>query len=146
MKHLITFLLLLSSHQNLSALEFNSIPDKEVVAATLILEAGGERATGAMEAVYEVIVNRARIRNRSEREIVLQRLQFSCWNNVERRIHLFNHAKRHPRWNEAMRIVNGDVTNFTGGACHYHATSVNPSWNRSLTKTVQIGNHIFFRR
>jgi spore germination cell wall hydrolase CwlJ-like protein len=125
--------------------DFDSVPDKEVIAATLILEAGGERSSGAMEAVYEVIHNRAQNRNRSEREIVLQRLQFSCWNNVERRMNLLEHAKRHRRWNEALRIVNSAPTNLTGGADHYHATFVNPSWNRNMTKTTQIGNHLFFR-
>ena len=36
-----------------------SVNASEIVAATLILEAGGEYATGSMEAVNEVIRNRA---------------------------------------------------------------------------------------
>jgi len=31
----------------------------DIVAATLILEAGGEYASGSMEAVHEVIINRS---------------------------------------------------------------------------------------
>jgi len=125
--------------------DFNRVPDNEVIAATLILEAGGERAPGAMEAVYEVIHNRAQNRNRSERDIVLQRLQFSCWNNVERRMSLLEHARRHRHWNDALNIVKQPITNYTKGADHYHNTSVNPSWNQRLTKTTQIGNHIFYK-
>ncbi len=36
-----------------------SVNASEIVAATLILEAGGEYALGSMEAVNEVILNRA---------------------------------------------------------------------------------------
>jgi spore germination cell wall hydrolase CwlJ-like protein len=140
MKYLIPFLFMFPLFG-----DFDSVLDKEVIAATLILEAGGERTPGAMEAVYEVIHRRAQNRNRTERQIVLQRLQFSCWNNVERRMNLLEHAKRHRRWNEALNIVNSPVTNLTGGADHYHATSVNPPWSRNMTKTTQIGNHLFYR-
>ena len=35
-----------------------------------------------------------------------------------------------------------DITN---GATHYHATYVRPWWAKRLIKTVQIGDHIFYR-
>ena len=35
-----------------------------------------------------------------------------------------------------------DITN---GATHYHATYVNPWWAKRLIRTVQIGDHIFYR-
>ena len=47
----------------------------EIVAATLILEAGGEYHEGAMEAVNEIIVNRAAKRKMSEAMVCLQRYQ-----------------------------------------------------------------------
>ena len=34
---------------------------------------------------------------------------------------------------------------ITGGATHYHATYVTPYWAKKLTKTVRIGQHIFYR-
>ena len=34
---------------------------------------------------------------------------------------------------------------FTRGATHYHAEYVTPAWATSKTKTVDIGNHIFYR-
>lgn len=124
---------------------FDRIPDDQIVAATLILEAGGEYAPGAMEAVYEVIRNRALRRNRSQREIVLARLQFSCWNNIERRTELFDHARRHPRWPEAYQIVTTYEGNITSGADHYHAIRVNPRWSEGMKLTKQVGNHLFYK-
>jgi len=34
---------------------------------------------------------------------------------------------------------------ITGGATHYHATYVKPWWSRTLKRTVQLGDHIFYR-
>jgi spore germination cell wall hydrolase CwlJ-like protein len=35
--------------------------------------------------------------------------------------------------------------NMTEGATSYHAVDVEPDWSSSLERTVQIGNHIFYR-
>lgn len=45
----------------------------------------------------------------------------------------------------AVDYLTGLKTNFTNGATHYHATYVNPYWADSLTQTVQIDSHIFYR-
>ncbi len=121
-----------------------SVNASEIVAATLILEAGGEYATGSMEAVNEVIRNRAAKRNLTTRQVCLQRKQFSCWNSG-RIDQLLAKAKRHPRFSEAMAIVKGASTNYTGGADHYHADYCNPYWASSLKKTCTIGKHIFYK-
>ena len=34
---------------------------------------------------------------------------------------------------------------ITGGATHYHADYVTPAWSKTKTKTVEIGDHIFYR-
>ena len=116
----------------------------EIVACTLILEAGGEYADGSMEAVNEVIINRTIKRRLTPTQVCLQRKQFSCWNsgNIEA---LIVKAKAHPRYAEALAIAKAAPTNLTGGADHYHATYVKPYWAKSLTKTVQIGRHIFYK-
>ncbi len=46
----------------------------------------------------------------------------------------------------AARIMAGEepLANATGGAVSYHATSVEPGWAH-MVRTVQIGNHIFYR-
>ena len=119
--------------------------DQTVVAATLILEAGGEYDKGSMEAVYEVIHNRSVKRNKSYDEICLQKKQFSCWNdkNIDNNI---KKASQHPRWDEAIKITNKKpITNYTKGADHYHADYVNPYWAKSLVNTTKIGRHIFYK-
>jgi len=56
---------------------------QDIIATTLILEAGGEYSEGAMEAVHEVIYNRSIKRNKSMAEVCLQKWQFSCWNGKD---------------------------------------------------------------
>ena len=116
----------------------------EIVAATLILEAGGEYTGGSMEAVNEVIRNRAAKRKLTTRQVCLQRKQFGCWNSG-RIDQLLAKAKAHPRFSEAMAIVTGASTNYTGGADHYHADYCNPYWSSSMKKTCVIGKHIFYK-
>ena len=117
----------------------------EIVAATLILEAGGEYHEGAMESVNEVIVNRASKRNKSEAMVCLQKYQFSCWNDKDARAGI-SKAMKHPRWGEALRIVQSPTTNYTKGADHYHADYIkNPYWTKSMTVTTKIGLHIFYK-
>ena len=118
--------------------------DYTIVASTLILEAGGEYAEGAMEAVNEVIHNRSIKRRITPSEVCLQPWQFSCWNsgNIEG---LILKAQSHPRYKKALQIAKGDRSNLTDGADHYHATYVNPYWAKSLQRTVRIGRHIFYK-
>ena len=44
-------------------------------------------------------------------------------------------------------ILNPNITllDITDGATHYHADYVFPAWRKSKTKTVEIGDHIFYR-
>lgn len=119
---------------------------QDIVATTLILEAGGEYSEGAMEAVHEVIYNRSIKRNKSMSEVCLQKWQFSCWNDKDIDQNIAK-AKKHPRWNQAMKIVNtAEMTNYTHGADHYYADYIKPPyWAKSMTRTTQIGRHIFFK-
>lgn len=121
-----------------------SAKESEIVAATLILEAGGEYAYGSMQAVHEVILNRAVKRRLTAKQVCLQRKQFSCWNSGKIAA-LLAKAKRHPRWHEALAIVHSAPTNYTGGADHYHADYCDPYWASSMQKTCKIGRHIFYK-
>lgn len=118
-----------------------TVSQTEVVAATLIMEAGGEGREG-MEAVREVIANRAK--NKSEMIVCLAPKQFSCWNGIAVGTGI-EKAKRHKNWALALEIARGKVTNHTRGATHYHTTKVSPSWSKKLAQTVKIKNHIFYR-
>ena len=128
----------------LTALSNLSANQSEIVAATLILEAGGEYAYGSMQAVHEVILNRAVKRRLTPKQVCLQRKQFSCWNSGKIAT-LLAKAKRHPRYSEALAIVHSAPTNYTGGADHYHADYCNPYWVSSMTVTTKIGRHIFYK-
>lgn len=47
----------------------------------------------------------------------------------------------------AAKILTNEehLSDVTGGATSYHATSVQPDWSGYLTRTVQIGNHVFYK-
>jgi len=119
---------------------------QDIVATTLILEAGGEYSEGAMEAVHEVIYNRSIKRNKSMADVCLQKWQFSCWNGKDIESNIMK-AQKHPRWNKAMKIVNtAKMTNYTNGADHYYADYIKaPYWASSMEFTTKIGRHLFFK-
>ena len=117
----------------------------EAVVACLVLEAGGEGTIG-MEAVNEVIHNRAKKQNKSLYQIVTAPKQFSCFNaGIDKAI---QRAKNHPKWTEATRILKDQLTDHTNGADHYHTLAVRPSWGKTLlargANTVTIGHHKFY--
>jgi len=142
---LVLFLFFILAALLFSSRRTNGQTAQEFVAATLILEAGGERDPRAMAAVREVISNRAKARKQTEKEVVLARLQFSCWNAGT--ASAFAKAKRHAKWREALDLASSPSrTNHTLGADHYHTLQVSPAWARKLLKTRQIGNHVFFRQ
>jgi len=45
----------------------------------------------------------------------------------------------------ARRIIDGEWTDITEGATHYHADYVYPFWADSLNRTTTIDNHIFYK-
>lgn len=48
----------------------------------------------------------------------------------------------------AARILTGEIAlgDITGDATHFHAASVAPDWAENMERTVQIGNHVFYKR
>jgi spore germination cell wall hydrolase CwlJ-like protein len=147
-----TFLVIIATlalAEKASAYTYDPCPyANDIVVATIIMEAGGEYHVGALEAVYEVIMTRAKKRKMTPAQVCLQRKQFSCWNGKADGIKALEdtiaQVKKHPRWKIAQNIL-GKSTNFTNGADHYHADYVNPYWAKSMTVTVKIGRHIFYK-
>ena len=148
-----TFLVIIATlalAEKASAITYDPCPyANDIVVATIIMEAGGEYHRGSLEAVYEVIVNRAKKRRMTLAEVCLQKWQFSCWNGKANGIIALEatiaKAKKHPRWKTAEKIL-GTSTNFTNGADHYYADYIDaPYWAASMTQTVKIGKHIFFK-
>ena len=125
------------------------ITSRQLVAATLILEAGGEGREGLM-AVWEVVWQRAKLRRLTPRGVVPQRKPFSCLQSITPGRAIAT-AQKHPMWRHAWGIVSAppvlpDMEPLTLGADHYHATTIKPPfWADKAKKTVTIGRHTFYK-
>ena len=45
----------------------------------------------------------------------------------------------------SFKLVYDQFDDFTKGATHYHADYVSPEWRHTKTRTIQVGDHIFYR-
>lgn len=131
-------------------------PDLMILAATVLGEAEGESRSG-QRAVAAVARNRAT--DDASRwpkrigEVCLQPAQFSCWDAPSRL-----KAMRNPKqlvaeavWEScflaATEAMFGYEPDFTGGANHYLNEKLLPklpSWARTDSVTVRIGQHTFY--
>ena len=130
--------------------------DDLIVAATIWGEARGEGIEG-MKAVANVIRNRANSLNKTPKDVVLQKKQFSIWNDTttDNFLNKINKSTlKNPKdgsaWENAQNIVKNYVktkgSDNTKGAQFYHTISIKPSWDYSKLKyTTTIGNHKFYK-
>lgn len=127
---------------------------KEVIAACLILEAGGEGERG-MQAVMNVIANRA---EGNPSEFYAQTIaphQFAGFGGARGLFFrdftpLVERAKRSSSWPVAKALVEkafrNELPDITGGATHFYAhKSGTPVWAKAFKKSVVIGNHTFMK-
>lgn len=117
--------------------------ERELVAAVIILEAGGEGQRG-MQAVAEVIHTRSRERRTTKREVVTQPFQFSCLNS-RTPAQAVARARAHPQWSTALRLALLKSATLTRGANHYCTRTVKPSWAAGQRPVAIIGGHVFFK-
>ena len=119
----------------------------------LYYEARGEGVKG-QKAVAEVVFHRMRTGNygHSICAVVYEgadkpgcQFSFACNGELSR-------AKSAHAWLRAeilaARILTGEenLGDVTGGATSFHAVSVQPDWANELQRTVQIGNHVFYKQ
>ncbi|MHA6262632.1 cell wall hydrolase [Arenibacterium sp. CAU 1754] len=121
------------------------------LAEALYFEARGETVKGQF-AVAEVILNRVKsarfpgtlcsvINQGTGRKYQCQ-FTYTCDGHKE----VIAEPKAFERVSKVARAaIDGMVSGLTGGATHYHTTSVRPSWARVYTKTAAIGVHLFYR-
>lgn len=137
----------------------HSADDVDTLARTIWGEARGEGYQG-MVAVANVVINRHRISRRTPdqkdwwgetiKEICLAPRQFSAWWDHNRPKMLEADA-RTPQFSTAMsiaaRAVSNQLVDITGGATHYHATSLAryPTWTDGAVQTAGVGGHVFYR-
>jgi spore germination cell wall hydrolase CwlJ-like protein len=127
--------------------------EHKCLSEAMYYEARGE-GVGGEKAVAEVIFHRLNTGRfgRSICAVVYEgayrpgcQFSFTC-NGV------MNQAKMTGPWMQtqllAARILTGEerLYDTTGGATSYHAITVQPDWAAELIRTVQIGNHIFYRK
>ncbi|MEX2520702.1 MAG: cell wall hydrolase [Paracoccaceae bacterium] len=121
------------------------------LAEAVYFESRGEDTRGQF-AVGEVILNRVDSRRypNSVCGVVTQgndkrhscQFSYACDGKAER---VANRAAFVKAAKIAKVLLSGRPRIVTGGATHFHTSSVNPSWAKRLTETTRIGAHIFYR-
>ena len=126
--------------------------DRDALIRTVIGEAAAEPPEG-QQAVAAVVMNRARARGKTAREVVLEPNQFEPWGNPETAARLMSVRPDSPEYRRAAALVDTvlrDGVDPTGGADHFYAPAAQAALGRSApawakgTPTV-IGGHHFFR-
>lgn len=118
--------------------------DLNCMAEAIYHEARGESVQG-QAAVAEVILNRVESRQfpSSVCGVVNQPSQFSY--TIGGRKAIGNKAAYLRARDIARRALAGAPRVLTGGATYFHTPAVRPSWSHRFQRTVQIGQHIFYR-
>lgn len=118
--------------------------DLNCLAEAIYHEARGESTRG-QAAVAEVILNRVDSRQfaSSVCGVVNQPSQFSY--TIGGRKKIGNKAAYLRARDIARNALSGAPRVLTGGATYFHTPAVSPSWARRFKRTVQIGQHIFYR-
>ena len=128
------------------------LAEHRCLSEAMYYEARGEGQQGE-KAVAEVIFHRMRTGNYGHSICAVvyegatqQGCQFSFACNGDR-----TQRKQASAWMQAQmlaaRILTGEerLSDATEGATSFHAVSVQPDWANDLERTVQIGNHIFYK-
>ncbi len=118
-------------------------------------EARGEINEGK-QAVAWVVRNRvyaARSYGKGWTGVMLKKKQFSCFNERDLNREQLEEILFLPRtWDKfrgcfviAFNVFFGIGTDYSNGATHYFNKRLTPSWSRKMIKTVEIGNHVFYK-
>lgn len=145
---------------------FLSLPADKIMALTAYGEAASEGAEGMM-AVLNVVRNRAQQPNTYADKtilaaqgiwhaVVLKTKQFSAFNvgdpvrpKLEALAQTFDSSIKSntslaKAYQLAKMAVAGTLGDNTGGATHYHTSSILPYWAGSLSEIGSIGAHVFY--
>jgi len=113
-------------------------------------EARGDGADG-MEAVANVVMNRLGFEDFPNTicEVVAQgREQGACqfsWLCDDHSIDAKDDESYAIAKEIARKAINRQLTDRTGGALYFHQRKVSPSWSAEFIKTVEIGEHVFYK-
>lgn len=143
------------NHDILASLEKDPLFQEEVLylARTLWGEARSETSRSMADVAY-VILERRMMKSypNSVKGVVLQRLQFSCWNkgNPNRSGMLARtHDSTDPHFQRALRVAKqvmlGQIANEAPGAAWYHSYKIRVAWADTLVPVLIRGGHIFYK-
>lgn len=136
------------------------IDEKELACLTMVMyyEARNQSPRG-QAAVAMVVLNRIRtgMHPNTICEVVFERCQFS-WvcDGAETRHHPDKNQANKRAWEEIKTLANeiiiaynndDEYEDVTGGATHFHASYVRPTWRKwkRMVRTIRIETHIFYK-
>ena len=119
--------------------------EKEVKCLSLSAyhEAGNQGEKGILATVF-VVLNRTKDSRfpSTPCKVISSPFQFSWYGKGKV-------VKDHKTYKEIEKLVveavAGKHRDITRGSTHFHTTKVRPSWCNKLTKTVKIGDHVFYK-
>lgn len=147
-------------HKSKASSTSNKYTIQDVIASTLVDEAGGEKdAENGMRAVLNVISKRSGGDIKKAAAVCLAPRQFSGWNPVKltdvNSVNSFINRKRsHPKYKVALSLISemkrGELKDITKGATNFLATRVigtnnQPKWYDKSLVTVEVGGHTFLK-
>ena len=94
----------------------------DIVAMTLLGEGGTLKGASIMKEVMTVILNRSECRSMSLKDVIMERNQFSYWNDLDPDTVLYSPmGKEHKLWSVARDIAeNKKIDPNVGGSTHYY--------------------------
>ena len=132
--------------------------DRDILARTLWGEARGESLAGQLAVAWAI---RNRVNDGKDKSwwgegyagVCQAKYQFSCWNKNDPNFAYLSGAKPIPFRELAQariaadQVIDGKVSDPTGSATHYYATTMPkaPAWAAKATQTLLLGHHIFFK-
>ena len=119
--------------------------EKEVKCLSLSAyhEAGNQGEKGILATVF-VVLNRTKDSRfpSSPCRVISQTAQFSWYGKGKV-------VKDHKTYKEievlVREVVSGKHRDVTRGSVFFHSTKVKPAWCKKMTKTVKIGDHVFYK-
>ena len=132
----------------------DDIRDLTCLAFNVYFEARGEPVAGQY-AVAEVTMNRVAsgrypdtvcgvVHQENWDPLRKRYVSAFSWTELDQRPSLEDETFRQA-WEVAEAVYYGRHTPRLGGALHYHATYIKPSWARGNKPVARIGQHVFYR-
>ena len=128
---------------------FEDFPVVDILARVIWGEAEGEGAEG-MQAVGNVILNRANIKNKNIPEVMFRKDQFSAIGDKDRFNSIINLSPDNPQYIQALEIskklLAGELDDITNGATHFYnpnTANMELDWIKQYPVVTTIGKHTF---